>query len=181
LVRWSVWDTAGLREAPGTVEAQGIEMARSRIAEADLALWLTPAMDPHWPEDGVQGWVVLSRIDEVDDTALTQRVGEGRSRGFAVESVSALRGDGVEELRSKVDEFLSGDDRQTVLRERQIEALKAAMGSVEATLRGLSDGVTLDVLTAELEGAVHALGRVLGRDVELEILDRIFRDFCIGK
>ena len=63
----------------------------------------------------------------------------------------------------------------------QISTEDSAAPTGEETLVGLESGITLDVLTAELERAVHALGRVLGRDVELEILDRIFRDFCIGK
>lgn len=181
-VRWSVWDTAGLRDAPDAVEAEGIEMAWARIRDADVALWLVAASAPVWPPSGWEGWVALSRIDEVSSEVLNGLRAEAALRGFSeVPVVSAREGEGLSALRAAVDMALAGEGDALVGRERHVEALRDAADAVRATLDGLRSGITLDVLTAELERAVHALGRVLGRDVELEILDRIFRDFCIGK
>ncbi len=181
-VRWSVWDTAGLRDAPDAVEAEGIEMAWARIRDADLALWLVSALAPVWPAEDWSGWVVVSLIDEVPDPVQEQLKTEALRRGVAsVFAISAKEGIGLNALRAAVDDALGVGDAVWLLRERQIEALKDATSAVRETLNGLRSGITLDVLTAELERGVHALGRVLGRDVELEILDRIFRDFCIGK
>jgi tRNA modification GTPase len=59
--------------------------------------------------------------------------------------------------------------------------MQRALGALVEVRAGLTSGLTLDVLAATLEAAAGALGEILGRDVDAEVLDRIFSDFCIGK
>ncbi|MEM6531292.1 MAG: tRNA uridine-5-carboxymethylaminomethyl(34) synthesis GTPase MnmE [Myxococcota bacterium] len=179
-LRWSVWDTAGIRRDAGEVEAEGIGMAEARIANADLAVWLVPADAPVWPENW-KGWVVISRADVGPAQELAR---DGERRGFRVRGV--VRADAPAGLRALYEAVVKAmqveaDDSVLVTRERQLSALRAARSAIAETREGLGQGLTLDVLTGLLEAAVHALGRVLGRDVESAILDRIFQDFCIGK
>jgi tRNA modification GTPase len=98
--------------------------------------------------------------------------------------VSAARGEGFERLLSalarQAEAFLAGGESALVTRERHRRALE----EVQAALRRAQSGnVALreDLLAEELRLAMRALGRLTGRvDVE-DILDVIFRDFCIGK
>ncbi|MEO1333834.1 MAG: tRNA modification GTPase [Myxococcota bacterium] len=198
---WSLWDTAGLRSEAAPVEARGITMAEQRVRDADLAIWLVAADEPAWPDDDWHGVVVLSKADRLaaDGASGAESEGEpdGVSDGVAalraqaeqrglrcIGAVSALQNQGVVELRSAVQALIAEDDSDgaaVVTRRRQLEAIEQAKAALEAVLADLEGALPLDLLTGELERAVHALGRVLGREVELELLDQVFKDFCIGK
>ena len=60
-------------------------------------------------------------------------------------------------------------------------ALKDARGALERFFEASNRGFSLDILAIELEEAVRALGYILGRNVDVAMLDRIFSEFCIGK
>ncbi|HKS86200.1 MAG TPA: tRNA uridine-5-carboxymethylaminomethyl(34) synthesis GTPase MnmE [Pseudolabrys sp.] len=104
--------------------------------------------------------------------------------GESLFGVSALSGEGLENLLGGLarfaDRFLAGSEPALVTRERH----RRALGEVEAALRrALAPSMSRreDLIAEELRAAAHALGRLTGRvDVE-DILDVIFRDFCIGK
>ena len=67
-----------------------------------------------------------------------------------------------------------------ITRQRHLECLERGMAALQRTVAAM--GYTkLDVCSMELEEALHCLGEILGRDVELSVLDRIFDEFCIGK
>lgn len=206
---WSLWDTAGLRSEAAPVEARGITMAEQRVRDADLAIWLVAADEPAWPDDDWHGVVVLSKADRLaadgvsgaESDGVSDVVSDGEpddeSDGVAalraqaeqrglrcIGAVSALQNQGVVELRSAVQALIAEDDSDgdaVVTRRRQLEAIEQTKAALEAVLADLEGALPLDLLTGELERAVHALGRVLGREVELELLDQVFKDFCIGK
>ena len=97
--------------------------------------------------------------------------------------VSAARGDGVQELIAALvmfarDFFGSGEDG-LIGRARQRQLLQATEGMLRRSIEVIGEGEEL--AAEELRGAAVALGRLLGRvDVE-DILDVIFREFCVGK
>jgi len=98
--------------------------------------------------------------------------------------ISASSGAGLpallDALRAEAEHFLAGAESALITRERHRRALK---GTLAALRRALSDKVAKheDLLAEELRTAAQALGRLTGRvDVE-DVLDVIFRDFCIGK
>jgi tRNA modification GTPase len=99
-------------------------------------------------------------------------------------NVSAVSGEGIDALLTALNRhaeaFLTGGESALVTRERHRRALECAR---DALRRALGDDIASqeDLLAEELQTAARALGRLTGRiDVE-DILDVIFRDFCIGK
>ena len=98
--------------------------------------------------------------------------------------LSALFGDGFDTLLAKIQEYardyLAGAESALITRARHRQALTDALGALRRALtRNLA--TKEDLLAEELRTAARALERLLGRvDVE-DILDVIFRDFCIGK
>ena len=64
---------------------------------------------------------------------------------------------------------------------RQISELKSAHQKIHQTLLALNRGDTLDVVTIELRDAISSLSNILGDDFTEELLDGIFKNFCIGK
>ena len=187
-IRWSVWDTAGIRRDAEGVEAQGVLLAIDKIRQADVALWLVNPSSPIWPEGDV-GEIPMSVVGAKSDVATPDKrrsiEEEARSRGMSFMGwVSVRTGEGVSGLRDKVTNRLgpaSSEDSQVLVRRRHIDAMKRSVEALDAVLAQERERATIDVLSMELEEACRALGAVLGRDVDRDVLDRIFSEFCIGK
>jgi tRNA modification GTPase len=182
----TVIDTAGVRETDDPVEQEGVRRARARAAEADLVLWLVDHEHEELPHQGsAPAWMVRNKID-LDpagvDTARPRQPGTTAGEG-AEFRISASRGDGVLELIAALvtfarDYFGSGEGG-LIGRARQRKLLQETASSLQRSIAVIGEGEEL--AAEELRTAVHSLGRLLGRvDIE-EILDVIFRDFCIGK
>jgi tRNA modification GTPase len=170
-------DTAGIRETDDPVEREGVARARARAAAADLVLWVVDtAADSAaaMPHESGDHWLVRNKID------LGSRTGAApvSVRTF---DISASSGQGMDALLSALavyaGEALGSREPALVTRERQRMTLQQA---AEALQRAAAERRE-DILAEELRLAAQALGRLTGRvDVE-DILDVIFRDFCIGK
>jgi tRNA U34 5-carboxymethylaminomethyl modifying GTPase MnmE/TrmE len=98
--------------------------------------------------------------------------------------ISALTGEGfdalLQQLARQAEAFLAGSESTLITRERHRHALEEALAALRRA-QAPEVAAKEDVLAEELRLAARALGRLTGRvDVE-EILDVIFRDFCIGK
>lgn len=170
-------DTAGLREAEGAVEREGIRRAEARAADADLVLWLADVTSPVGePLPGAL--VVGTKIDLIDS--------EGERSSLAARYdclVSSKTGAGVDallaDLTSRIATELAPAESPLVTRARHRTALLQCVDALRTALAG--DGRPLEFRAEDLRSAGDALGRITGRiDVE-DLLDVIFRDFCIGK
>jgi tRNA modification GTPase len=175
--RATLVDSAGLREAEGAVEREGIRRARDRAAEADLVLWLSDgtgeALSPP-PSGGADVWTVATKAD------LRGGVNMIRPRNGGAFVVSAKTGEGVSELIAAIAAWAAGRDRgepPVVTRERHRAAVREAVAAIaRAVCR-----VEAEFAAEDLRQATNALGRVTGRiDVE-SVLDVVFNEFCIGK
>jgi tRNA modification GTPase len=176
----TVIDTAGVRETDDPVEREGVRRAKARASEADLVLWLIDADNPH---DAVAAavpvWTVRNKVDldALDFRGTAQPPAELRG-DFAI---SARRGDGIAQLIAALVEFagafFGSGEGGLIIRTRQRQLLQDAADSLQRSL--IEQGEELSA--EELRAAAFSLGRLLGRvDVE-DILDVIFREFCIGK
>ena len=183
----TVIDTAGIRETDDPVEQEGVRRARMRAADADLVLWMTDArqaqhgIDARVSAKSTPVWLVRNKIDLGED------FGAGGSfppaAGGIVFGISASRGDGVGDLIAALVDFakdyLGSGEGGLIGRDRQRKLLEQTESSLQRSIAVLGQGEEL--AAEELRAASNSLGRLLGRvDVE-DILDVIFRDFCIGK
>jgi tRNA modification GTPase len=184
----TVFDTAGVRESTDPVEQEGVRRAQERSAEADLVLWVADAstIDPPGPPATLTGpggpaiWVVWNKCDLANGAAGRDR----RVGAHAEYRVSAQTGAGFDTLVSGLADFaarfFATNESSIVTRERHRSALTSC---AEALERARMEGDTgrEDIIAEELRLATRALGRLTGQvDVE-DVLDVIFRDFCIGK
>ena len=172
-------DTAGLREAEGVVEREGIRRAEDRAANADLVLWLMDvASGVSKPAPLASAVTVGTKIDLIDSETERAQI----AAHFDL-IVSAKTGEGVNELlgliTGKLAAKLEFGESPLMTRERHRFAL---LGCLEAIHSALADpGRPLELRAEDLRRAGDALARITGRiDVE-DLLDVIFRDFCIGK
>jgi tRNA modification GTPase len=178
-------DTAGIREAQGKVEAEGIGRALARVEDADLVLWVVDATAPVWssPLDVAggkigQSWTmgaqicVLNKVDLAsvsggpDRIEISAKTGEGLDRLIAA----------LEARAAQLAETSTGSPLMTRARHR------TELESAHAALQRFGDSSLSPELKAEeLRIAARHLGRLTGHiDVE-EVLGAIFAEFCIGK
>jgi len=175
----TVIDTAGIRETDDPVEQEGVRRARARADGADLVLWLS---DSAYSTAGHQGavplWTVRNKIDLQAEARPTAEAKAGTEF-----QISASRGDGVPELISALvgfaQECFGGSEGGLIGRTRQRKLLEQTVASLARSIEVVGQGEEL--AAEDLRTAIHFLGRLLGRvDVE-DILDKIFREFCVGK
>jgi tRNA modification GTPase len=177
----TVIDTAGIRETDDPVEQEGVRRARARAADADLVLWLSDSLKVAIDHDGVAPiWTVRNKID-LEEAA--RPLAEAAVSGQGSFQISASRGDGVPELIAALVDFaqrtFGGAEGGLISRTRQRKLLQETVASLQRCIEVIGQGEEL--AAEELRSAAHSLGRLLGRvDVE-DILDVIFREFCVGK
>lgn len=177
-------DTAGLRAGVDIVEEEGVRRAYARAASADLKLVVLDATQPA-EAAGLRALidartiVVANKIDLLgigDDAGWVDRLGAGSAARCSVKSgagIAAL----IERLGRAVEESLTAGAAPLVTRVRHREALQSCVAALDRFA-----AADLPELAAEdLRAAARALGRITGRvDVE-DMLDALFREFCIGK
>jgi tRNA modification GTPase len=185
----TVIDTAGIRESDDPIEQEGVRRAQARAAEADLVLWLSvddktaAEVGSDAPVWRVRNKIDLAPVDAANNGRKNLAANLWQDPGFASVSISAQRGDGLDELVSSLGrfagEFFGAGEAGTITRQRHRDLLR----NTAALLRcSISDWDRGDELIAEdLRSASLSLGRLLGQvDVE-DVLDALFRNFCIGK
>lgn len=186
-------DTAGLRTGGGRVEQLGIEVALRYVAGARIILFcvegeraLTEDEERFLEEHGRKRVILVrTKMDEVRRPAGDAAPEEDP---LEVVRVSARSGRGLGEvgelLRRRVYfdvvQARSGED-PVVTRERQADALRGALREVRAFAEGLQGGLPVEVAASHLGVAETALEEVVGVIPSEEVLDVLFREFCIGK
>ncbi len=175
-------DTAGLRESTDEIEQEGIRRARARAEAADLVLALfdstqAPRLDPHtYDKITEETLVIFSKSDLVETVSIPHELHDA-----APYVVSTVTGAGLETfleaLGREVERRLQGGDTPALTRQRHRDSLTECLNALERARQA-----PLPELAGEdFRLAMRALGRITGRvDVE-DLLDVIFRDFCIGK
>ncbi len=172
-------DTAGVRESHDPVEQEGVRRARERAAAADLLLWLEDSAAEGAAtarNDSKESWVVRNKADLLD--SLPKLPTESKNT-FEISALTGFGLDGlVAELTRFASDFFATGEPALVTRERHRAALAQ---TAEALRRAVALAGPDELVAEELRAGAQALGRLTGRiDVE-DVLDVIFRDFCIGK
>lgn len=176
-------DTAGLRDSSDVVEREGVRRAKARAADADLRLLVLDASGDWKAEmseltrlggwNGAQDIVVVNKVDLASNDATGDAVG--------VMSLSAKSGDGLPELLARLeraaDQLMAEGGAPPLTRARHREALMEAHEALGRALRAMEVALAAE----DLRLAMRALGRITGTVRIDELLDVIFRDFCIGK
>lgn len=182
-----VADTAGLRDGRDDIEIEGVRRARDRASEADLRLAVFDG--EAWPEvDSMTvGLVDTNTVVVINKIDLKAPAPPLEVNGEPALGISALRGDGIDGLLAAVADRVSGlvggtaSTAPVLTRARHREALEECLAALKRFLAAAGDDKTPELAAEDLRLAARALGRITGRvDVD-EVLDVIFRDFCIGK
>jgi tRNA modification GTPase len=164
-----LFDTAGIRPADSAAEREGIRRAQVAAEHADLVLWLAEPCAPCLPAPSfeAQTWRVQTKTD---------LAAAGAGPDLAISSRS---GEGLAELEARLQQAAAaamGGGSALITRQRQHAAIGDALDSLRSAA-GVQDEIVADLLRS----ASDAIGRLIGRVGIEQVLDRVFRDFCIGK
>jgi tRNA modification GTPase len=165
-----VADTAGLRESADPIEVEGVCRALARAKAADAVLLLLDASAPDAPLPALPqtpALIVWNKVDLAparDAISISVRTGE---------NIDGL----LEEIRNIVRDRLDRGSGAVLTRQRHRHALRLVAGALQRMLNAFEP----EIVAEEMRVAMCELGRITGRvDVE-ELLDIVFRDFCVGK
>jgi len=175
-------DTAGLRENPDRIEAEGIRRARKAMESADAVLWLQDAADADHgtPAEALPPDVPLTIVrNKVDLTG--EPFGDS---GDDTINLSAKTGEGIDALREHIKRLAGyenlGEGAYTA-RRRHVQALKRSRAHFATGRQALEETRAGEVLAEELRLSHQALGEITGAVSSDELLGKIFSEFCIGK
>jgi len=179
-----ITDTAGIRETDDTVEKIGVERAERAAKQADLVLIVLDAD---------------SGLDDSDRELLKNADGRclvcvnKRDKGVEIDAelisaeynitavnTSANTGAGMDELCRMIAERISPAEPALVA-ERHIEAASRARELLVNAVSAIEGGFPMDVCAVDIAAALEALGEITGEDARESVIDRVFRDFCVGK
>lgn len=184
-------DTAGIRESQDKVERIGVERAIRAASEADLILFVLDATTPVDEDDirvlkmirDKRYLVVINKIDANDlvDRGMLRNV---LNTDIHTVTVSALFKEGIEEVERQIIKSVSDivhDTQGYITTERQYEHLSSCRQSIRDALRDFEKGTTLDLVAQEIRTAITELDLLLGTNYTKDLIERIFKDFCVGK
>ncbi len=198
-------DTAGVRQTDDVVEREGVRRTRLARDRADLLVLVLDGSVPLTQEDrelvAELGQAShQKRVVVVNKNDLPSRVPDGEiaraleagcpSPHGALDAgpirISARTGAGLDLLRDRIHALcvtrsLEADEAVFLTRARHREALERAQDALREATTTVNGAMPAEYVVVDLRGAINALGEIIGEVTTDDLLDRIFRDFCIGK
>ena len=198
-------DTAGIHDTQDVVEKIGVERAKKYAAEADLILYVVDASKDLNEDDqeiisllkGKKAIILLNKSDlenKITEDILKEKLEKMKDSGNT-EDIKILRtstidpsadNSGMEELEETIrNMFFEGElkynNELVVTNMRHKEALQDALNSLELVQRSIEDGMPEDFYSIDLTSAYASLGKIIGEEVDEDVVNEIFSKFCMGK
>jgi len=184
-------DTAGLRQGLEKAEQMGIERSLDLAAQAELVIAVFDGSAPLCEEDNMtieaaaKAPLSIAVINKAD---LEQKIDIDyiRSRFDTVCCLSALTGDGIDELESVAGELLKditpgASEGEILTNQRQVAAAQQASACLRSALEAMRSGLTADAALSDAEAAMEHIGAITGSSVREDVTEQIFSRFCVGK
>lgn len=186
-------DTAGIRDTADTVEKIGVERSRKALDAADLVLLLIDNSEPLTDEDekllaatkDKQRIVILNKTDlpsKHDLDHLRELVGDD-----ALIETSIVKHEGMDQLGQQISHMFfdqgieSSQNNVMVTNARHIGLLHQANDALNDVLKGIADGMPVDLVQIDMTRCWDLLGEITGDSYQDELLDQLFSQFCLGK
>jgi tRNA modification GTPase len=189
-----IMDTAGIRAVQNIAEQEGVKRSLQSIENADLVMAIFDSSEPLMGED----LEVIERVRDkntifvfnksdlpavIDQNALLSLK---LSPSLSCVKISATRGDGIEELKSRIFKSCLKDWREVregvvISNLRHKNSLEHAKASLSRAILAFTEHQPLEIITLEVRDSLGKLGEIVGVITTDDILNKIFSDFCIGK
>ncbi len=178
-VKLLLLDTAGIRQTKDQVEAIGIEKSKKVVEKADLVMIVYDGSKPLTNED----YELRKLVEDKKYIEVYNKSDLGKVSEYPIQ-ISAKEDD-LGSLIDRIKEMYAlnqiNSSKVLISNERHITLLKRAKVSLEDAIRGMEEGMDTDFIIVDLTDAFYQLNTILGKEAEVDLLDEIFRRFCLGK
>ncbi len=184
-------DTAGIRETEDVVEKIGVDKSRKSASDADLIIYVIDASVPldqndHEILEFIQDKKVIILLNKTDLTTVIDEESLKKETNKTVIRISAKNKIGLEDMETVItDMFFEGNltfnEEVYITNMRQKEALKEAKISLNQVYDSIEMGMPEDFYTIDLMNAYEVLGTIIGESVDEDLINTIFKEFCMGK
>ena len=196
-------DTAGIHETQDVVEKIGVERAKKYAMDADLILYVVDASGNIDEDDqniislldGKKAIILLNKSDlenKITEESLKENLAKRlkHSEDIRILRTSTIdpssENSGMEELEETIrNMFFEGElkhnNELVVTNLRHKEALQDALNSLQLVERSIEDGMPEDFYSIDLTSAYASLGKIIGEEVDEDVVNEIFSKFCMGK
>ncbi|MDD5936120.1 MAG: tRNA uridine-5-carboxymethylaminomethyl(34) synthesis GTPase MnmE [Clostridiales bacterium] len=184
-------DTAGIRETEDVVEKIGVDKSRKSAENADLIIYVVDASTPLDQNDydlidfikDKKAVILLNKTDL--DTVVDEKELQTLTKKTVIK-ISAKNHIGMDEMENVITNMffegnLTFNEDIYITNARQKEALKEAKVSLEQVQNSIELGMPEDFFTIDLMNAYEALGTIIGEAVDEDLINTIFKEFCMGK
>lgn len=183
-----ITDTAGIRDTEDKVEKIGVEISMQKIEDADFVIHLLDSSDVLQSEDTE----IIEKIKDKKHITLLNKCDLERKisdqdidkLGKIIE-ISAKTGFGVDNLKKYIKElFFKGEinsESLIISNTRHKEALFRTDENCRKALEKLENNEYLDLISIYITAAMKSLGEITGDELEEDLLNKIFSEFCVGK
>lgn len=188
-------DTAGIRETENEIERMGIARSRHAMEKSDLVFYVIDMSASDWREEllgfhneqRTNSYFVFNKMDldqsgawKSEASAELEKLGSPGSSFF----VSATRSTGLTEIEKLFEERVQGVDSETsnvILQARHLELLQKIHSCLASAIELIKKDSSPEFIAFELQEAIHAIHELLGKEFHEQVIDRIFKEFCLGK
>lgn len=192
-VPFVIADTAGIHQTDDLVEIIGMEKAKDHITDADIVLFLKEPgtrfsnrefekIVPVKLQKNIKVIFVINKIDV--EGKETPQLSE-KYQHLPVVEISALENIGVKTLKQKVLDICMADlhlEKSSIIPNlRHKKALEETVENLERVKEGFENAMADEMLAIDINNSMAGLGSITGQTASIDILDRIFNNFCIGK
>jgi tRNA modification GTPase len=185
-------DTAGIRETEDVVERIGVERAKKAVDEADLTIMMIDGEAGINSKDieifgevrDKRNIVVLNKIDVASIDNIKEI--EDYFKDFNLIKISIIKDIGTDKIEEEIiDLFNKGslrlNDEILLTNIRHKNMIDSCMVSIDNAISAYDGGMPLDMITIDIKDAAYYLGQITGESVNEQVLNEIFKRFCIGK
>ncbi|MDZ7764756.1 MAG: tRNA uridine-5-carboxymethylaminomethyl(34) synthesis GTPase MnmE [Melioribacteraceae bacterium] len=183
-ILYRLYDTAGIRLTQDAVEKEGVYRSRDAVKNSDVVLFLNDALEG--PADDLYTQL-LDLTNKEKILKIVNKIDLNSNHGINCDiEISALTGEGIEELFVKMKEVAIGSQNYSekgaiVSNLRHYRALKKAKEDLHNAKESVKSGMSGEFIAVDLRNAESSLGEIIGKVTTDDILNNIFSKFCIGK
>ena len=184
-------DTAGIHDTEDIVEKIGVDKAMTTISDADLILYIVDGTcelseDDNKIMDAIQGKKVITLINKNDQNLIVDKLGITSKLDTKILEISAKEGTGKDLLHESLKSMffnneINYNDELYITNVRHKSLLYDTRESLNKVIESIDMGMGEDFFTIDLMSAYTSLGKIIGEELEDDLVNKIFSEFCMGK
>lgn len=193
----NVSDTAGIRDTDDIIEKIGVEKSLKKLEEVDLVIYMFNAENKIEKDDlellskiqnkGLKNIVLINKMDKVQKSIFDTFLKELKQNNIEnILPISIFKDEGIEELKNRIVQIFNTNDLDyehelIITNSRHKDLLKKSIDELKNSLELLNNNQPIDIIFINLKNATRYLGEIIGTDVSLDVVHKIFEKFCLGK